>query len=110
MPFSEEALPCPGWARSFSLINTGTINSHLDTQPLAPLVAIAHFFIEQKTSLISMTRRDDPTIQKLFFYDKEIFGNNIQKYKTFNQSCTQMKQQLSKAQRTSYFRAKSQSN
>ncbi|KAG2211049.1 hypothetical protein INT45_007703, partial [Circinella minor] len=103
IPFAI-ALPCPGWARSFSLINAGTINPHLDTQPLAPLVAIAHFFIEQKTSLISMTRRDDPTIQKLFFYAKEIFGTDIQKYEnvveTFNQSCTQMKQQLSKAQQT----------
>ncbi|KAI7849066.1 hypothetical protein BDC45DRAFT_540378 [Circinella umbellata] len=59
------SLPCTGWANCFYLLNGGTIRTYLDCNPIEPTVALAHFFIEQELSLISMERHEDPTIQML---------------------------------------------
>ncbi|KAI7851192.1 hypothetical protein BDC45DRAFT_445937 [Circinella umbellata] len=61
VPFAA-SLPCAGWADCFYLLNGGIICTYLDCNPIEPTVALAHFFIEQKLSLISMERREDPTI------------------------------------------------
>ena len=103
VPFAAR-LPCAGWAQSFYLINAGTIRTHLDTKPLEPTVAIAHFFIEQKLSLISMKRRDDATIQLLFKYAKDIFNGDIGNFNSildaFDTTCNQFHRQLIKAKQT----------
>lgn len=99
-PFAMH-LPCIGWAKSFNLLNGGSIHAYLDTQPLHPLVAVAHFLIEQKLSLISMQNRQDLTIQKLFSLAKGIFGNEIDEYENLlvvlEEVCNQTKSQFSKA-------------
>lgn len=99
-PFAMQ-LPCTGWAKSFNLLNGGSIHAYLDTQPLHPLVAVAHFLIEQKLSLISMQNRQDLTVQKLFSLAKDIFGNEIDEYENLlvvlEEVCNQTKSQFSKA-------------
>lgn len=97
-------LPSPGWAKSFYLINAGTIRAHLNTRPLEPIIAMSHFFIKQKTSLISMELRNDATIQLLLKYAKDIFNDDIGKYDNIvdalNTTCSQSLQQLLKAKET----------
>ncbi|KAG1136485.1 hypothetical protein G6F37_011987 [Rhizopus arrhizus] len=99
-PFAMQ-LPCPGWAKSFHLFNGGSIHAYLKTQRLHPLVAVAHFLIEQKLSLIAMEHKEDPTIQQLFALAKDIFGNDIQEYENLSvvlqQVCNQARSQFSKA-------------
>lgn len=89
--------PSTFWAKSFHLLNAGTIRPYL-AEPLDPLVAVAHFLIEQKQSLISMGLREDITIQMLFRFAKEIFRGDIGKYDnivdTLQYVCTQSRQQL----------------
>ncbi|KAI9259948.1 hypothetical protein EDC94DRAFT_611294 [Helicostylum pulchrum] len=72
-------LPSTCWAKPFHLLNAGTIRPY-PAEPLDPLVAVAHFLIEQKQALISMELREDTTIQMLFRFAKEIFGGDIGKY------------------------------
>ncbi|KAI9266171.1 hypothetical protein EDC94DRAFT_603027, partial [Helicostylum pulchrum] len=72
-------LPSTCWAKSFHLLNAGTIRPYL-AEPLDPLVAVAHFLIEQKQPLISMELGENTTIQMLFRFTKEIFGDDIGKY------------------------------
>ncbi|KAG1448618.1 hypothetical protein G6F46_011302 [Rhizopus delemar] len=99
-PFAVQ-LPCPGWAKSFHLFNGGSIHAYLNTQPLHPLVAVAHFLIEQKLSLISMQHRQDPIIQQLFGLAKDSFGTDIEEYENLlvvlQQVCNQTNSQFSKA-------------
>ncbi|ORX56876.1 hypothetical protein DM01DRAFT_1334435 [Hesseltinella vesiculosa] len=99
-PFVLE-LPCAGWAKAVYLLNVGTIRPHLHTHPLDPLVAICHFFVEQKTSLISLERRDDPTLNLLYSVAKKIFGNDIQNHEEMliilERVCAQMEHQFRKA-------------
>ncbi|CAO3655857.1 unnamed protein product [Mucor hiemalis] len=99
-PFAMQ-LPCIGWAKSFNLLNGGSIHAYLDTQPLHPLVAVAHLLIEQMLSLISMENRQDPIIQKLFSLAKDIFGNEIDEYENLlavlNEVCNQTKSRFPKA-------------
>ncbi|KAG2218119.1 hypothetical protein INT45_002369 [Circinella minor] len=103
VPFAA-SLPCTGWANCFYLINGGTIRTYLDSSPIEPTVALAHFFIKQKLSLISMERRDDPTIQLLFKYAKAIFNDDIAEYNSvlsaFDTTCNQFHQQLIKVRQT----------
>ncbi|KAG0734166.1 hypothetical protein G6F23_012645 [Rhizopus arrhizus] len=99
-PFAIQ-LPCPGWAKSFHLLNGGSIHAYLKTKPLHPLVAVAHFLIEQKLSLIAMEHKEDPTIQHLFALAKDIFNTNIQEQENLSavlqQVCNQANHQFSKA-------------
>ncbi|KAI7851191.1 hypothetical protein BDC45DRAFT_572280 [Circinella umbellata] len=49
----------------------GTIRTYLDSNPIEPTVALAHFFIEQKLFMISMERCDDSTVPLFFKYAKD---------------------------------------
>ncbi|ORX52719.1 hypothetical protein DM01DRAFT_1336500 [Hesseltinella vesiculosa] len=49
----------------------------LEKQSLEAMVAVCHFLIEGKTSLISMDRRDDQTIQLLYRIAKRIFSQEV---------------------------------
>ncbi|KAG2218118.1 hypothetical protein INT45_002368 [Circinella minor] len=85
-------------------VNGGTIRTYLDSSPIEPTVALAHFFIKQKLSLISMDQRDDRTIQLLLKYAKDIFNDDIADYNSvfdaFKTTCNQFHQQLIKARQT----------
>ncbi|KAI9321706.1 hypothetical protein BX666DRAFT_1811613, partial [Dichotomocladium elegans] len=78
MPYILE-LPCQGWARSCFLLTASSIRPHLADETLNPLVALAHFLCEQKLSLGSITRQDDPTIQMLYRIAQEAFDEEAAK-------------------------------
>lgn len=98
-------IPCSGWAKSFNLLNAGSIHPYLEDQPLDPIVAISHFFIEQKLSLISMEFKDDPNIQLLLALAKDILENDIREHGNplvaINQVCKQTSYQFIKAKKRS---------
>ena len=76
MPFLLR-LPCKYWSRSFFLMTAGSISTHVDIKPMEPIVAIAHFLISQKRSLMAFENRDDPTLKALFMLCKEILDEEI---------------------------------
>lgn len=66
-------LPSLGWAKSCLLINKESILNFENETPLEPLVALAHFFVEQQPSLLRIKRYDDVTVQLLYSTAKRIF-------------------------------------
>lgn len=70
-------LPSHGWAKSCFLINKESILNFEKETPLEPLVALAHFFVEQQPSLLHIKRHDDPTVQLLYSTAKRIFEGEI---------------------------------
>ncbi|KAG0182697.1 hypothetical protein DFQ29_002827 [Apophysomyces sp. BC1021] len=103
MPFMMQ-LPCHGWAKSCFLLNAESISNHLQQNPLHPLVALGHFFIEQEPSLVSMKKRDDETIQLLYSIAKRVFEDEITldeaKRGTLKDVCTHAYNQLNMARQT----------
>ncbi|KAI8137922.1 hypothetical protein BJV82DRAFT_524398, partial [Fennellomyces sp. T-0311] len=65
--------PCQGWARSCYLLNRQPISDYVQQTPLDPLVALAHFFVEQQPSSMHIRRRDDVTIRLLYNIAKRVF-------------------------------------
>ncbi|KAI9274366.1 hypothetical protein BDA99DRAFT_424881, partial [Phascolomyces articulosus] len=97
-------LPCEGWAQCFYLLNGKTISGHLQQIPLDPLVALAHFFIEQQPSLIHMKRQDDETIRLLYSIEKRVFESekflDQDKDAALKEVCSQAYTQLNMAKQT----------
>ncbi|KAI8054867.1 hypothetical protein BDF21DRAFT_456396 [Thamnidium elegans] len=48
------------------------------SNPLEPLVALAHFLIEGKSALVNMEKEDDETIKKLYTIAKQIVSQEIE--------------------------------
>ncbi|KAI7894945.1 uncharacterized protein EV154DRAFT_387963, partial [Mucor mucedo] len=76
IPFMKK-LPSYGWAKSCLLINKDSILNFEDETPLEPVVALAHFFVEQKTSLLHIKRNDDATVQLLYSIAKRVFEGEL---------------------------------
>ncbi|KAI8083221.1 uncharacterized protein B0P05DRAFT_536564 [Gilbertella persicaria] len=96
-------LPSHGWARSCLLINKKSILNFEDETPLEPIVALAHFFVEQKTSLLHIKRHDDATVQFLYSITKRIFEGELAADKNKNDAleevCDESYNQLTMAKR-----------
>lgn len=65
-------LTCLGYAKAFDLFNEGSIHVCLKTQQPHLLVAVTHFLIEQKLSLIAMHQGYGSVIQELYAFAKDI--------------------------------------
>jgi hypothetical protein len=69
---------CDFWAQKCQIISPKSIENHLLQTPLNPLVALEHFFSQQKRSILSMDKKKDPTIQLMYQIAKEKFENECQ--------------------------------
>ncbi|KAI8583135.1 hypothetical protein K450DRAFT_277623 [Umbelopsis ramanniana AG] len=67
LPYAKE-YPCKPWAKSFYVLDPITIHSHVQKQPMEPLVAIERFLHRQKRTLLDMgsKERADETIKMLY--------------------------------------------
>ncbi|KAI8083245.1 uncharacterized protein B0P05DRAFT_536668 [Gilbertella persicaria] len=96
-------LPSHGWAKSCLLINKESILNFEDETPLEPVVALAHFFVEQKTSLLHIKRHDDATVQLLYSIAKRIFEGELDADKdkddALEEVCNESYNQLAMAKR-----------
>lgn len=96
-------LPSHGWAKSCLLINKESILNFEDETPLEPVVALAHFFVEQQTSLLHIKRHDDATVQLLYSIAKRIFEGELaadkDKDDALEEVCTESYNQLTMAKR-----------
>ncbi|KAI7853909.1 hypothetical protein BDC45DRAFT_441364, partial [Circinella umbellata] len=96
-------LPSHGWAKSCFLINKESILNFEDKTPLEPVVALAHFFVEQQTSLLHIKRHDDATVQLLYNIAKHIFEGELaadqDKDDALEKVCTESYDQLAMAKR-----------
>ncbi|RCH93776.1 hypothetical protein CU098_010116 [Rhizopus stolonifer] len=72
LPFLLELL-CHGWAQAYYLMNAGFIASHLQDNPLNPIIAVVYFLIQPKPSLLDMDKQGDETIIMLYELAKKIF-------------------------------------
>ncbi|KAI7891284.1 uncharacterized protein EV154DRAFT_399960, partial [Mucor mucedo] len=61
------------WAKKCQILSATSIQSHLKEIPLQKLVALGHFFIQQKRCILSLDKKYDPTIQLLYQIAKEKF-------------------------------------
>ena len=96
-------LPSHGWAKSCFLINKESILNFEDETPLEPVVALAHFFVEQQTSLLHIKRHDDATVKLLYSIAKHIFKGELaadqDKDDALEKVCTESYNQLTVAKR-----------
>lgn len=96
-------LPSHGWAKSCLLMNKESIQNFEDEAPLEPVVALGHFFVEQKTSLLHIKRHDDATVQLLYSIAKRIFEGEVaadeDKDDALEEICTESYNQLTMAKK-----------
>ena len=78
MPFSKR-VHCHGWVQECYFVSAATISAYLDQQPLHPVAAIGHFLVEQKPSMLTMPKKDDPTIILLYEIAKRVFEDKATK-------------------------------
>lgn len=94
-------LPSHGWAKSCLLINKESILNFEDETPLEPAVGLAHFFVEQQTSLLRIKRNDYATVQLLYGIAKRIFEGELaagrNKDDALEEVCTESYNQLTMA-------------
>ncbi|KAI8091603.1 hypothetical protein BDF21DRAFT_449020 [Thamnidium elegans] len=76
IPFAKQ-LSSIGWASSCLFFSAETIAPYLNETPLNPLLALVHYLIEQKTSLINFTQCNDPTLIFLYTKMKSVLGDHI---------------------------------
>ncbi|CAO3617517.1 unnamed protein product [Cunninghamella blakesleeana] len=81
-PFFFLQTPSNHFAKLCYLITKDSIESTVNkmNEHMNPIVAFAHFLISGQQSIISIDRRDDPTIIKLYSVAKELMddGNNLE--------------------------------
>lgn len=75
-------IPSFPWAKKCVFLNTYSIQDHLDTIPLHPLVALGAFLTAQKVSILDHTQQDDTTIQQLYGISKHVFEHVATREKT----------------------------
>ncbi|KAI8047340.1 hypothetical protein BDF21DRAFT_352390, partial [Thamnidium elegans] len=73
-----DTIPCQFWAKECYCLSSKSIEYHLSQNPLNPLVAIGHFFTQQKKSILFIDKKFDPSIKLLYKIAKEKFENECQ--------------------------------
>ncbi|KAG2231987.1 hypothetical protein BDF21DRAFT_421818 [Thamnidium elegans] len=68
-------MDCDYWAENCQIISAESIQIQLNNNLLNKLVALGHFFIQQKRSMLSIGQKHNPTIQLLYQISKDKFEN-----------------------------------
>lgn len=97
--FYLDDVSCGFWAQKCQIISPNSIENHLLQTPLNPLVALEHFLSQQKRSILSMDKKEDPTIQLMYQVAKEKFENECQveeELEVIKDLCFKARQQFQK--------------
>lgn len=82
------------------MISKESILNFEDETPLEPVVALAHFFVGRKTSLLHIKRHDDATVQFLYSVAKRICEGELAAEKdkddVFEEVCNEKYNQFTK--------------
>ncbi|GAA5799251.1 hypothetical protein HPULCUR_004661 [Helicostylum pulchrum] len=93
-------LSCDFWAQKCQIISPNSVENHLLQTPLNPLVALEHFLSQQKRSILSIDKKEDPTIQLMYQVSKEKFENECQveeeKLEVIKDLCSKARRQFQK--------------
>ncbi|KAI7908033.1 uncharacterized protein BX663DRAFT_482270 [Cokeromyces recurvatus] len=93
-------MTCDFWAESCHIISAESIEPHLNNIPLNKLVALSHFLTQQKRNILSVRKKNDPTIQLLYQISKDKFENEChieeEKLIVINDLCFKAKTQFEK--------------
>ncbi|KAI8646326.1 hypothetical protein BD408DRAFT_360107 [Parasitella parasitica] len=73
-----DEVSCDFWAQKCQIISPNSIENHLLHTPLNPLVALEHFLSLQKQIILSLDKKQDPTIQLIYLVAKEKFEDECQ--------------------------------
>jgi hypothetical protein len=69
-------LPSNYWASQHLIMTPSTVEDYLN-EPLNPLVALEYVIMKQKCSLLSLEKREDPTVKLLYLVAKEVLDRQI---------------------------------
>ncbi|KAI8991733.1 hypothetical protein BDF20DRAFT_920734 [Mycotypha africana] len=79
--------PCQSWAKKVYIYAEGSIENHIKSSPINPMVALAHVLISQEKNIMMLEEYDDPTIQDIYKTALHVFSDGKDKTNDLKRNC-----------------------